>query len=79
MPNLEPTAERIEAARLGMTGNWNIEKGADAGDPVLRELVEAKILVLIYTPSLHASGLDGVRLTMTGRKWLARAEQESQR
>lgn len=79
MTVLEPTVDRVEAARLATTGNWNIEKGAVGSDPVLAELLDAGLLVLIYTSHLHARGLDGVRLTGPGVQWLARAEQESER
>lgn len=76
---LEATPERIEAARLAGAGNWNIEKGAEESDPVLLELLDAALVALIYTPPLHARGLNGVRLIKAGHEWLARAEQESKR
>lgn len=79
MNELEPTPERLEAARLAELGNWNVERGAEESDPVLMEMLDAGLLTLIYTPQLHAQGLDGVRVVKRGWQWLARADQESQR
>lgn len=75
--NLSATSDRVEAARLALYGNWNIERGAMDADSVLAEMVDAQLLVLIYTPQLYARGLNGVRLTADGHRWLALVDQET--
>lgn len=78
--DLEPTPELIAAAKRVATGTWTAgHRGpAELTDPALRELVDARLAYLHYTPAFKRAD-DYWRLSTEGEEWLARAEQESQR
>lgn len=84
MTVLEPTPERVAAARKANGRGWTFgPEGAVlvSLDPVLGEMVAAGLIGLKFvTPQAQLDGQDDhYRLTASGEEWLARAEQESKR
>jgi hypothetical protein len=81
---LEPTAERVAAAKRAQSREWTF--GAEGAGEILRDDVLGDMVVAglieprFVTPEQQIAGRsDYLGLTARGDEWLARAEQESQR
>ena len=78
---LEPTPERIAAARRASGRDWTFGPEGTvlvAADPVLGEMVAVGLIAPQFvSPQQQLAGRsDYYRLTEAGEQWLARAEQE---
>ncbi|MGK5682422.1 hypothetical protein [Actinoplanes sp. URMC 104] len=77
MGELEPTPERIAAARRAASREWTVEHDENAYatcGPAMTDLINAG-LALLYMPPTRLR-LDYWTLTPRGFEWLARAERD---
>lgn len=84
MITLEPTGERIAAAKRAQSREWTFGPegaGEILRDDTLGEMVAAGLIEARFvTPTQQINGRsDYLGLTVRGEEWLARAEQESTR
>jgi hypothetical protein len=75
MTVLAPTPELLAAARRVASRTWTVgHRGpADLTDPHLKQLVDARLAYLHYTPAFKRTD-DYWRLTVEGEQWLAEHE-----
>lgn len=83
MNSLEPTLERIAAAKRAQAREWTF--GPEGAGEILRDETLGEMVVAglieprFVTPTQQIAGRsDYLGLTARGEEWLARAEQESQ-
>jgi hypothetical protein len=84
MTTLEPTLERIAAAKRAQSKAWSF--GPEAAGEILTDETLGEMVVVgliaprFVSPTQQIAGRnDYLALTLAGEEWLARAEQESQR